>query len=112
MKKNSILAEHAQEYLRLQKQLRNLPLLALGNVFAIEPHPNAPRASTHYKRTRKIKGKTVSETLSKEQFEAFNQAIEANKKLEEILRQMRAFSQDAILHTLPDSPGKQRRKSS
>ena len=112
MKKNVILGKHAEQYQRLQKQLSNLPLLAVGNVFATEPHPNAPRASTHYKWTRKIKGKTVSATLSKEQFDAFNEAIEANKTLEETLRQMRALSHDAILLSLPDSPGKQRRNSS
>ena len=112
MKKNVILAAHAQEYRRLQKQLRNLPLLAQGNVFATAPHPQAPRASTYYKWTRKIRAKTVSETLSKEQFDAFNAAIEANKKVEQTLRQMRKLSQDAILHTLPDSPGKQRRQLS
>jgi hypothetical protein len=112
MQKNVILADDAQEYQRLQKQLRNLPLLAQGNVFAIEPRPKAPRASTHYKWTRKVKGKTVSETLSQQQFEVFNEAIEANRHVEEILRRMRQIAQDAILRALPDSPRKQSRKTS
>lgn len=112
MKKNVMLAEHAVEYHRLQKQLSNLPLLAQGNVFAAEPHPKAPRASTHYKWTRKVRGKTVSETLSKEQFEAFQEAIEANSRVEKTLRNMRHIAQQAILCALPDSPGKQSRKTS
>ena len=112
MKKNVVLAEHVAEYRRLQKQLRNVPLLAQGNVFAIEPHPKAPRASTHYKWTRKLKGKTVSETLSKEQFEAFEEAIEANRQVEETLRRMRQIAQQAILRALPDSPRKRARATS
>lgn len=107
-----MLAEHAEEYRRLQKQLRNLPLLAQGNVFATEPPPDAPRASTHYKWTRKVGGTTVSETLSKEQFEAFNKAISANRRVEEALRNMRHLAHQAILRALPDSPGKQSRKPS
>ena len=106
MKKKDILAEHADEYLRLQKQLRNVPLLAQGNVFATEPPPQAPRARTRYKWTRKLRGKTVSETLSKEQYEVLNSAIAANRQVEDVLKRMRKISQNSILRTLPDSPGK------
>ena len=109
MKKNVVLAEHAKEYRELQKQLRNVPLLAQGNVFATEPHPKAPRASTHYKWTRKVKAKTVSETLSKEQFEVLQEAIEANRQVEKTLKRMRQIAQDAILRALPDSPRKRYR---
>jgi hypothetical protein len=110
MKKTIVLAEHAEEYRELQKQLNNVPLLAQGNVFATEPHPEAPRASTHYKWTRKVKGKTMSVTLSKEQFQAFKEAIEANRLVESTLRRMRQIAQDAILRALPDSPRIRSRK--
>jgi hypothetical protein len=50
--------------------------------------------------------------LSKEQYEAIKAAIEANKKVGVTLRKMRALSQETILSVLPDSPGKQRKKSS
>jgi hypothetical protein len=112
MKTPQILAEQADEYLRLQKQLRNVPLLAQGNVFATEPPPQAPRARTHYKWTRKLRGKTVSETLSKEQYEAFKTAIAANRRIEDVLNRIRTISQDSILKTLPDSPGKRTSKRS
>jgi len=112
MKKNDILGKHARQYERLQKSLRDLPLFAQGNVYAIDPPPTATRASTYYKWTRKIEGKTVTETLSKEQYEAIKDAIDANRQIEETLRRMRKLSQDAILQALPDSPGKRRRKSS
>ena len=112
MKPKQILAEHADEYLRLQKQLRNVPLLAQGNVFATEPPPQAPRARTHYKWTRKVRAKTVSETLSKEQYVAMKAAIEANRLVENALNRMRQISQDSILKTLPDSPRKRTSKRS
>jgi len=112
MKKKKILGEQADEYLRLQKQLRNVPLLAQGNVFATEPPPQAPRARTHYKWTRKVCAKTVSETLSKEQYVAMKAAIEANRFVENALNRMRQISQDSILKTLPDSPRKRTSKRS
>ncbi len=112
MKKHVVLTEHLEEYRKLQKQLSNVPLLAQGNVFAAEPHPKAPRASTNYKWTRKVKGKTVSLTLSKEQFEAFKEAIAANRLIENTLTRMRQIAQDTILSTLPNSPHKQARNTS
>ena len=112
MKKRSILAEHADEYLQLQKRLRNVPLLAQGNVFATRPPPDAPRARTHYKWTRKLHGKTVSETLSKEQYEAFKDAIDANRQVVMALKRMRELSQESILNALPDSPRKRKAKPS
>jgi len=65
-----------------------------------------------YKWTRKLEGKIVTETLSKEQYEAIKDAIDANRQIEETLRRMRRLSQDTILHALPASNGKRRRKSS
>ena len=106
MKKRDILAEHADEYQQLQKQLRNVSLLAQGNVFATEPLLDAPRARTHYKWTRKLRGKTVSVTLSKEQYEEFKRAINANRQVEMNLKRMRELSQESILKALPDSLGK------
>ncbi len=110
MTKNAILGKYAEQYHRLQKQLRHLPLLAQGNVFAIAPPEGAPRATTHYTWTRKIKAKTVTEALSKEQFDALREAIEANKQVDATLRHMRDLAQTAILRTLPQSPGKRSRK--
>jgi len=112
MNKDDILGKRARQYERLQQSLRDLPLLAQGNVYAIDPPATAPRASTHYKWTRKLDGKTVTEALSKEQYEVLHSAIEANRQLEDTLRRIRNLAQDAILQTLPDSPGKRRRKSS
>jgi len=112
MNDQRILGKHAQEYRQLTKRLHNLPLLAQGNVFAIDPPKDAPRASTHYKWTRKVKGKTVTEALSREQFQALSEAIEANRQVERALQRMRSIAQKSILASLPDSPGKRARRSS
>jgi len=109
MKQKAILAQRAQSYEQLQKQLHRLPLLAQGNVFAINTPPGAPRASTHYMWTRKVNNKTITKALSKEQYEVLKEAIEANREVENILRQMRTIAQEAILKSLPDSPGKRKR---
>lgn len=112
MKKNVILGVNAEEYMHLQKRINNLPLLAQGNVFAIEPAEDAPRATTYYKWTRKCGGKTISTTLSKVQYKALERAIKANQNVEMTLQRMRELAQDAILESLPDSPRKQARKAS
>ena len=56
-----------------------------------------------------MKNKTITKALSKEQYEVLKEAIEANREVENILRQMRTIAQEAILKSLPDSPGKRKR---
>ena len=112
MNTTRLLGKHAQEYRQLARRLHNLPLLSQGSVFAIDPPKDAPRASTHYKWTRKVKGKTLTEALSHEQFETLAEAIEANRMVEQTLHRMRSLAQHAILEALPDSPGKRSRKPS
>ena len=109
MKKNDILGSGRADYLKLQKQLSGHPLLAQGNVFSIDPPSKNSRAAIRYIWTRKVNGKTVTKALSKEQYEAMKNAIEANRKVEDALRKMRDISQSAILESLPDSPGKMAR---
>jgi hypothetical protein len=107
-KKKTILAERASAYENLEKQLRSLPMLAQGNVFSVPPPAETSKASTRYTWTRKVNNKTVTKALSREQYEALGEAIEANRKVEGILREMREISQEAIMKSLPDSPGKRR----
>jgi hypothetical protein len=101
-------ARRRREYQRLAKQLENLPLLAQGSVFQIDPPADAPRASTRYAWTRKVKAKTVTRGLSKEEYVQLNAAIEANRKVESTLRRMREISQEAIV----SPPRKTRKKRS
>lgn len=57
-----------------------------------------------YQWTRKVKGKTVSVALSKEQYQALQQAIENWRELQEILRRMQTLSRQVIFETLPNPP--------
>lgn len=61
-----------------------------------------------YQWTRKVKGKTVSVALSKEQYEALRQAIENWRQLQATLQQMQALSRQLIFTTLPDTTRRKR----
>jgi hypothetical protein len=60
-----------------------------------------------YQWTRKVKGKTVSVALSKEQFEALEQAIENWRRVKKTIKRMQQISREEIFTTLP---GTKRRK--
>jgi hypothetical protein len=96
----------------LAKQLENLPLLAQGSVFEFEPPADAPRASTRYMWTRKVKAKTVTKALNKQQYDQLKKAIEANRKVEAALKRMREITQEAIVENPPKKPRNARNKSS
>src|SRR5436190_18993386 len=60
-----------------------------------------------YQWTRKVKGKTVSVALSKEQFEWLHAAIQNWKRLKTTLTQMQRLSREELFETIP---GTKRRK--
>ena len=109
---NELKGAARREYQRLAKQLEVLPLLAQGSVFKIEPPDNAPRASTRYMWTRKVKAKTVTKALNKEQYEQLKAAIEANRKVEAALQRMREISQQFIVPARAKEPRKRATKTS
>jgi len=90
---------HEQAYRKLQDQLRGLPWILNGSV--METTPRSPTASTTYIWTRKIRAKTTTLALSREQYDAFKKAIEANRRVENTLKQMRALSEKVLLDSLP-----------
>jgi hypothetical protein len=92
----------------LQSQLHELPWLLNGSVMKIAPRSDSPNAHTTYTWTRKINAKTVTVALSKEQYRAFRQAFEANRKLEKTLKEMRKLSEKVLLETLADVKRKPR----
>lgn len=90
-------------YTRLRARLSQVGWISHGYVQDRGPGAGGPC----YQWTRKVKAKTVSVALSKEQYEALQQAIANWKELQEILRQMQALSRQVIFETLP---GPTRRK--
>lgn len=88
-------------------KLSKLPWIVQGSVVEIAPPPGAPRAKPRYIWTRKVNQKTVTVSLSKQQYKAFMKAIDANRKVEKTLRDLRTVSQNVLLESLP---GVQKRK--
>jgi hypothetical protein len=74
-------------------EILGLDWLSEGSVG--ENHPGT------WKWTRKVKAKTVTVALSKEQAEAFAKAIANHRKLEKLIREMRALSQEYLLDLIP-----------
>jgi hypothetical protein len=85
-------------------ELAALDWLSEGSVSA--GHPGA------WRWTRKVKAKTVTVALSAAQAEAFRAAIATHRRLEELIRELRALSQTYLLETIPGPARRRARKSS
>ena len=92
------------EYARLRQQLAKVGWISQGHVQDRGPGAGGPC----YQWTRKVKGKTVSVALSKEQFEALQQAIENWRQLQQTLNRMQVLSRSLIFGTLPDTRRRKR----
>jgi len=88
-----------QRYELLQQDLIGLPCILQGTV--VETAPKSSTARATYTWTRKVRAKTVTVSLSPEQAIAFRSAIEANRRVEEALKELREWSQDVLLNSLP-----------
>jgi hypothetical protein len=84
----------AARYQRCQAQLASLDWITEGSVSA-NPSPGT------WRWTRKIHAKTVSVALSPAQAAAFRQAIARHRRLERLIREMRALSQEFLLGSIP-----------
>ena len=92
------------EYAQLRARLGRLGWISHGYVQDRGPGAGGPC----YQWTRKVKAKTVSVALSREQFEALKQAIDNWQQAQEILRQMQTLSRQVIFETLPNPPRRKR----
>ena len=93
----------AAEYRRLRGQLRTTGWISEGYVQDRGPGAGGPC----YQWTRKVRGKTISVALSKNQFEWLKQAIENWKNLQKTLKAMQRLSREELFETIP---GTKRRK--
>jgi hypothetical protein len=98
------LPEIKTQYAQLRARLTRTGWISQG--YAQDRGPGA--GGPCYQWTRKVKGKTVSVALSKEQYEALKQAIENWRELQDILRRMQALSRQVIFETLPNPPRRKR----
>ncbi len=95
------LAKLKARYESLQQSLAKQPWILQGSVNERPPPPESTSARATYTWTRKIRGKTVTVALSPQQARAFRRAIEANRRLEKTLADMRQISQTALTQSLP-----------
>ena len=98
------LQELEAEYGRLRAGLAGAGWISQGYVQDRGPGAGGPC----YQWTRKVKGKTVSVALSKEQYDALRQAIENWRELQATLQRMQAISRQVIFGTLPDTRRRKR----
>jgi cyclopropane fatty-acyl-phospholipid synthase-like methyltransferase len=101
---NVNLAQIESEYARLRTRLARLGWISQGYVQDRGPGAGGPC----YQWTRKVKAKTVSVALSREQYEALKQAIENWREIQHILQRMQTLSRQIIFVTLPNPPRRKR----
>jgi cyclopropane fatty-acyl-phospholipid synthase-like methyltransferase len=101
---NVDLAEVRAEYERLRGQLARLGWISQGYVQDRGPGAGGPC----YQWTRKVKAKTVSVALSREQYQALKEAIANWREAQEILQRMQVLSREIIFGTLPSPPRRKR----
>jgi cyclopropane fatty-acyl-phospholipid synthase-like methyltransferase len=94
----------AAQFDRLRARLAQIGWISNGYVQDRGPGAGGPC----YQWTRKVKAKTVSLALSKEQYDALKQAIENWHQLQEMLQQMQVLSRQLIFETLPHPPRRKR----
>jgi hypothetical protein len=82
-----------QRFEECKAEIMQLDLVSQGSV--TEGHPGA------WRWTRKVKAKTVTVALSKEQAQAFRLAVAQHRRLEKLIDEMRLLSQTILLESLP-----------
>jgi len=98
------LAQWEAEYAQLRRRLSGLSWISQGYVQDRGPGAGGPC----YQWTRKVKGKTVSVALSKEQFEWLRTAITEWRQLQATLKEMQRLSRQVLFETVPHPPRRKR----
>ena len=104
MKKDDEIEAARAELETIRRELGEVGLLSHGYVQDRGPGAGGPC----YQWTRKVKAKTVSVALSKEQFMAMREAIANWKALKAKLGRMEELSRVIIFGTMPDTRRSQR----
>lgn len=104
MKHNASSARAAQAYECLRTRLANVGWISQGYVQDRGPGAGGPC----YQWTRKVKAKTVSVALSREQYEWLREAIANWRTVQQILRDMQRLSRQVLFATVPNPPRRKR----
>jgi len=92
------------QYAALRRRLAKISWISQGYVQDRGPGAGGPC----YQWTRKVKGKTVSVALSKEQYQWLRSAIGQWRQVQETLQQMQRLSRQVLFQTLPNPPRRKR----
>jgi hypothetical protein len=97
--KNHLLSPTQIEALRKRFESCKAQILALDWVTqgSLSQSPQG-----HWRWARKVQAKTVTVALSDQQAELFRRAIDDHRKLEKLIDQMRALSQQVLLNSSKD----------
>src|SRR6266487_3374859 len=98
------LADWEAQYARLRGCLAQVGWISDGYVQDRGPGAGGPC----YQWTRKVKGKTVSVALSREQYEWLRQAITNWRTVQQTLREMQRLSRQVLFATVPNPPRRER----
>src|SRR5713226_7800249 len=88
------------QYAGLRERFKNLGWISEGYVQNRGPGAGGPC----YQWTRKVRAKTLSVALSKEQYEWLKSAIANWRAMQEIMKEMQKLSRQVLFTTVPDPP--------
>src|SRR5512136_2427684 len=98
--KKMSLNHYQAQYARLRDRLADLGWISEGYVQDRGPGAGGPC----YQWTRKVKGKTVSVALSREQYEWLRAAIANWRQVQQTLKEMQRLSRQVLFSTVPHPP--------
>jgi len=91
-------------YARLRARLTEVGWISEGYVQDRGPGAGGPC----YQWTRKVRGKTVSVALSREQYEWLREAITNWREVQQTLKEMQRMSREVLFATVPHPPRRKR----
>jgi hypothetical protein len=101
---NKTLGQWERQYARLRARLKDVGWISEG--YAQDRGPGA--GGPHYQWTRKVRGKTASVALSKEQYEWLRTAIANWREVQQTLKEMQRLSRQVLFETVPHPPRRKR----
>ena len=101
----SALKTWERQYERLRQRLAQTGYISQGSVL---DRSTLKSARSGYQWTRKVAKKTITVSLSPEQFQSLKQAIENERQLWKTIAQMERLSRQIIFETAPDTRRRKR----
>jgi len=90
-------ARPTPSYRQLQRQLAGIGYISQGSVFQRAPGQQGSR----YVWTRKVRAKTVTVALSKEQYHWLRQAVANQRRLQQLVTQLQTLSRQILFEKVP-----------